>query len=113
LTPVLKAYEREMQSPIRNAIMGDLVRTLLIQVQKTKVDVELAIGGIDSLLKSQQLLFGFVGLAPGVLISYAVFQWIRNAFDGRQGLRQGQRKGEAIRLIRYEILERCEVLGAC
>ena len=35
LTPVLKAYEREMQSPIKNAVMGDLVRTLLIQVQKT------------------------------------------------------------------------------
>merc|ERR1712000_747843 len=75
LTPVLKAYEREMQSPIKNAVMGDLVRTLLIQVQKTKVDVETAIGGIDSLLKSQELLFGFVGIAPGVLISYALFQW--------------------------------------
>ncbi|KAI9871267.1 MAG: Nuclear control of ATPase protein 2, partial [Watsoniomyces obsoletus] len=51
LTPVLKAYEREMQSPIKNVVMGDLVRTLLTQIQKTKVDVEVAIGGIDSLLK--------------------------------------------------------------
>lgn len=100
LTPVLKAYEREMQSPIKNAIAGDLVRTLLIQVQKTKVDVEVAIGGIDSILKSQELLFGFVGIAPGVLISWAVFQWFRGAFGGRKGLQQGQRKGEAIRLIR-------------
>ncbi|KAJ9502306.1 Nuclear control of ATPase protein 2 [Exophiala xenobiotica] len=100
LTPVLKAYEREMQSPIKNAIMGQLVRTLLIQVQKTKVDVETAIGGIDSLLKSQQLLFGFVGIAPGVLISYALFQWLRGVFSGRQGLRQGQKKGEALRLVR-------------
>lgn len=101
LTPVLKAYEREMQSPIRNAIMGDLVRTLLIQVQKTKVDVETAIGGIDSLLKSQELLFGFVGIAPGVLISWALIQWFRDVFGGRKGLRQGKSKGEAIRLIRY------------
>jgi nuclear control of ATPase protein 2 len=100
LTPVLKAYEREMQSPIKNAIIGDLVRTLLIQVQKTKVDVEVAIGGIDSLLKSQELLFGFVGIAPGVLISYALVQWLRGVFGGRKGLRQGQRKGEAVRLIR-------------
>ncbi len=100
LTPVLKAYEREMQSPIKNAIMGDLVRTLLIQIQKTKVDVEVAIGGIDTILKSQELLFGFVGVAPGVLISYFLFQWFRGAFGGRKGLRQGQRKGEAIRLIR-------------
>jgi len=100
LTPVLKAYEREMQSPIKNAIMGDLIRTLLIQIQKTKVDVEVAIGGIDSLLKSQELLFGFVGIAPGVLISYFLVQWARSAFGGRKGLRQGQRKGETIRLIR-------------
>lgn len=34
---VLRVYEREMQSPLKNALMGSLVRTLLIQVQKTKV----------------------------------------------------------------------------
>lgn len=34
---VLKAYETEIKSPLRNALMGSLVRTLLIQVQKTKV----------------------------------------------------------------------------
>lgn len=101
LTPVLKAYEREMQSPIKNAIMGDLVRTLLIQVQKTKVDVEVAIGGIDSLLKSQELLFGFVGIAPGVLITFGLVRWLRATFGSRKGLQQGQKKGDAIRLIRF------------
>jgi nuclear-control-of-ATPase protein 2 len=40
-------------------VRGDLVRALLIQIQKTKVDVEIAIGGIDALLKSQELVFGF------------------------------------------------------
>lgn len=100
LTPVLKAYEREMQSPIKNAVMGDLVRTLLIQVQKTKVDVEVAIGGIDSLLKSQELLFGFVGIAPGVLFSYAVFQWLRGIFGSRKGINQVKNHGETIRLLR-------------
>jgi nuclear-control-of-ATPase protein 2 len=48
---VLRIYEQEMQvrtnavyqdladdqSPLKNALMGSLVRTLLIQVQKTKV----------------------------------------------------------------------------
>jgi nuclear control of ATPase protein 2 len=100
LTPVLKAYEREMQSPIKNAVMGDLVRTLLIQVQKTKVDVEVAIGGIDSLLKSQELLFGFVGIAPGVLISYYLFQWLGNTFGGRRGLRLKKQQGETVRVLR-------------
>ncbi|GKZ53469.1 nuclear control of ATPase protein 2 [Aspergillus niger] len=58
LTPVLKAYENDLRSPFVGTIKGDLVRALLIQIQKTKVDVEIAIGGIDALLKSQELVFG-------------------------------------------------------
>lgn len=67
VTPVLRAYEKDLRRPIVGAIRGDLVRSLLIQVQKTKVDLEVAISGIDALLKSQELVFGFVGLTPGVL----------------------------------------------
>lgn len=37
MSSVLKVYENEMQSPIKNALTGNLIRTLLIQVQKTKV----------------------------------------------------------------------------
>lgn len=58
LTTVLKVYEKELQHPLRGSIMGSLVQALLIQVQKTKVDIEIAMGGIDSLLKSQELVFG-------------------------------------------------------
>jgi nuclear-control-of-ATPase protein 2 len=59
LTPVLRAYEKDIQSPVKGAIMGNLASALLIQVQKTKVDVEVAMSGIDSILKSQELLFGY------------------------------------------------------
>lgn len=58
LTPVLKAYERDLRTPFVGTVRGDLVRALLIQIQKTKVDVEVAMSGIDSLLKSQELVFG-------------------------------------------------------
>ena len=58
LTPVLKAYEKDLRSPFMGTMKGDLIRTLLIQIQKTKVDVEIAVGGIDALLKSQELVFG-------------------------------------------------------
>lgn len=60
LTPVLRAYERDLRNPFMGTVRGDLVRALLIQIQKTKVDVEIAIGGIDSLLRSQELVFGYV-----------------------------------------------------
>ena len=60
LTPVLRAYEKDLRKPFIGTIRGELIRALLIQVQKTKVDVEVALGGIDALLKSQELVFGYV-----------------------------------------------------
>ncbi len=100
LTPVLRAYERDLRKPFIGTVKGDLIRALLIQVQKTKVDVEVAIGGIDSLLKSQELVFGLVGLTPGLLISFAAFRWLGGVFGSRKGLRQHRKQGETIRLLR-------------
>jgi len=100
LTPVLRAYERDLAKPFMGTVRGDLIRALLIQVQKTKVDVEVAIGGIDALLKSQELLFGFVGIAPGVLISFAVFRWLGGLFGSRKGLNRIKQQGDTIRLLR-------------
>ena len=42
-------------------LSGDLIQTLLIQVQKTKVDVDLAMAALDKLLKSNELNFAFLG----------------------------------------------------
>lgn len=100
LTPVLRAYERDLRKPFMGIIRGDLVRALLIQIQKTKVDVEIAIGGIDSLLKSQELLFGLIGLTPGILISFAAFRGLNNLFGSRKGIRRSQKQGQTIRLLR-------------
>jgi len=37
LTPILRVYEEDIKQPTRSAIMGTLIRSLLIQVQKMKV----------------------------------------------------------------------------
>jgi nuclear control of ATPase protein 2 len=100
LTPVLRAYEKDLRRPFMGAVRGDLVRTLLIQVQKTKVDVEVAISGIDALLKSQELVFGFVGLTPGVLVCIGAFRYIGGVFGNRKGLKQGRKAGQTIRVLR-------------
>ncbi|KAF6235019.1 hypothetical protein HO173_006646 [Letharia columbiana] len=100
LTPVLRAYEKDLRKPFLGTIRGDLIRALLIQVQKTKVDVELAVSGIDALLKSQELVFGFVGLAPGMLVSLSVSRWLGDVFAGRKGKVQGRKKGSMIRILR-------------
>ncbi|KOS18219.1 Nuclear control of ATPase protein 2 [Escovopsis weberi] len=100
VTPVLRAYEQDLRSPFVGAVRGDLVRSLLIQVQKTKVDLEVAMTGIDSLLKSQELVFGFVGLTPGVLVSIGIAQYLRGVFGGRSTRRQRSKAGKAVRVLR-------------
>lgn len=100
LSAVLKAYEKDMQSPVKNAIAGNLIRALLIQIQKTKVDVEVAMNGIDSILKSQELLFGMVGIAPGMVVSYLAFRWLGSTFGSRKSLRSAQDQGNTVRLLR-------------
>lgn len=100
LTPVLKAYERDIQRPVRGAIMGNLASALLIQVQKTKVDVEVAMSGIDSILKSQELLFGFIGLTPGVIVSIAVWRWVKGVFGNRRGVKRWAQQGQLLLVLR-------------
>ncbi|KAK2028078.1 ATP synthase regulation protein NCA2 [Colletotrichum zoysiae] len=100
VTPVLRAFEKDLRTPFVGAIKGDLVRSLLIQVQKTKVDLEVAISGIDSLLKSQELVFGFVGLTPGVLVSIGIVQYLRGIFGARKGARHSHKAGKSIRVLR-------------
>lgn len=102
VTPVLRAYEHDLRKPFVGAVKGDLVRSLLIQVQKTKVDLEVAISGIDALLKSQELVFGMVGLTPGILVSVAVLSYLRGMLlSNRRGMRQrGERVGRCVRTLR-------------
>lgn len=55
-----------VKNPIKSALVGSLVQGALIQVQKVKVDLDAALSKIDRLLKSQELTFSFVGVAPSV-----------------------------------------------
>jgi nuclear-control-of-ATPase protein 2 len=100
LTPILKAYERDMAKPFVGAIRGNLIRALLVQIQKTKVDVEVAMGGIDSLLKQQELLFGLLGITPGVLITFGVVRYLNSVFGSRKGLQQGQTQDQILCVLR-------------
>ncbi|RSH79789.1 Nuclear control of ATPase protein 2 [Apiotrichum porosum] len=82
MSSVLKVYENEMQSPIKNALTGNLIRTLLIQVQKTKTDLSLSLESLDQLLRSQQLTFAFVGVAPSVLLLWGAWGWVSSLWTG-------------------------------
>ncbi|KAI0447435.1 ATP synthase regulation protein NCA2 [Xylaria telfairii] len=100
VTPILRAYEKDLRSPLMGTVRGDLVRTLLIQVQKTKVDVEVAMSGIDALLRSQELVFGFVGLTPGIFVSVGVARYLLGVFGGRRGYAETRKAGRCVRVLR-------------
>lgn len=78
ISSVLIPYELQIQTPLKSAVTGQLVQALLIQIQKTKVDVEVAVSGIDKLLKSQELVFGVVAALP----SLAVTAWVLRGVAG-------------------------------
>lgn len=73
LTPLMSKYESEIRSPVKSLIKGSLIRSILIQIQKAKVDGGLATNGIDKLLKSQQLVFGIVSISPSLFIVYQLW----------------------------------------
>ncbi|KAF9303607.1 Nuclear control of ATPase protein 2 [Mortierella antarctica] len=69
ISVVMRAYEQELKA---RAISGNLVQTLLIQIQKTKVDVEVAMAALDKLLKANELNFAFLAVGPSLLLLWAV-----------------------------------------
>ncbi|EDO15920.1 hypothetical protein Kpol_480p7 [Vanderwaltozyma polyspora DSM 70294] len=72
LTQFMEIYENQLEHPVKNLVKGKLIRSLLIQVQKTKVDGSLALNGIDKMLKSQQLVFEVLAISPALLIMYSL-----------------------------------------
>ncbi|ODV87351.1 hypothetical protein CANARDRAFT_5894 [[Candida] arabinofermentans NRRL YB-2248] len=74
---LMKGYEHDLKSPLKSILTGDMLRNILIQIQKTKVDGSLAISGIDKILKSQELVFGIVAASPSLLIVWYMIGSIR------------------------------------
>ncbi|KAI8324164.1 NCA2-domain-containing protein [Martensiomyces pterosporus] len=81
LSDVMRVYTREMQQPFRNAVFGDLVEAMLIQVQKVKVDVGQTMAALDKLLKSNELNFLLLSTVPATLSIYSAFRWISSTFS--------------------------------
>jgi len=68
ISQIMKIYEDGIRHPIKSALFGELIRVILIQVQKEKVDVERALVALDKLLKANELNFQFLATIPAVLL---------------------------------------------
>ena len=69
---MMHSYEKELKNPIRNLVTGNLMRSLLIQVQKLKVDTESAMLEIDQILKANELNISLLAAVPAFLIGGSV-----------------------------------------
>lgn len=71
LEVMMHCYESELKRPIKNLVAGDLMRSLLIQVQQMKVNTESAMLEIDQILKANELSISLVAAVPAFLIGGA------------------------------------------
>ncbi|PFH53997.1 hypothetical protein AMATHDRAFT_136509 [Amanita thiersii Skay4041] len=108
LTPILELYEEDIKHPLKSAMLGTLLRSMFIQVQKAKVDIDQTLTGIDKLLKSQELTFAFVGFAPALTIVYLLGGAVTSFYLGGRG--QGRYGGKAKRFAVWTIMRRIERL---
>ncbi|KAK9475970.1 ATP synthase regulation protein NCA2-domain-containing protein [Lipomyces japonicus] len=99
MSAVSRVYEEELKSPVANLIRGGLVRSLLIQIQKAKIDAEVAITGIDKLLKSQELVFAIVAALPSVLACYGSLVGVKRLYSGRGITYRGKRGRDIVRTL--------------
>ena len=76
LQQFMQIYEHQIESPVRSILFDNMARSLLIQLQKVKVDGSMAMNGINRLLKSQQLLFSIVSLMPALIIVWALRNFV-------------------------------------
>jgi nuclear-control-of-ATPase protein 2 len=65
---VMKRYENEISQPIVNLARGELMRSVLIQLQKLKVDTESTIVELDTLIEENDLNLQLLATVPGILL---------------------------------------------
>ncbi|GLC43524.1 hypothetical protein PLESTM_001482700 [Pleodorina starrii] len=69
---LMRSYEVELRKPLRNLLLGDLARALLIQIQHVKVDGEAAMLRLDQILRANELSISLLAALPALAISVGV-----------------------------------------
>jgi hypothetical protein len=55
--------------------------------------------------------FSFVGLTPGILVTYSSLRWLLGVFGNRKGLAKGKRQVELKRSLRYVVIIYSSLFG--
>ncbi|KAK1278972.1 hypothetical protein QJS04_geneDACA003633 [Acorus gramineus] len=94
---VMARYEEELVHPIQNLVKGELVRGLLIQVQKLKLDIETAMLELNQILKANEINFAILAALPAFFLSLALLMLVRTWITQDKG---AEGKGRIARLQR-------------
>ncbi|KAL8122395.1 protein DGS1, mitochondrial isoform X2 [Apium graveolens] len=74
---MMARYEKELMHPIQNLLGGELVRAILIQIQKLKLDIETALLELDQILRANEINFAVLAALPAFLLSLGILALIR------------------------------------
>ncbi|KAH7618699.1 hypothetical protein Ndes2526B_g05616 [Nannochloris sp. 'desiccata'] len=108
---MMRSYEQELKRPVRNLVSGDLMRSLLIQVQKLKVDTESAMLEIDQILRANELSISLVAAVPAFLIAGVVLYSLGNAVTPAPP--DPKREAVPARMAMIEVERALETLANC
>ena len=108
---MMRSYELELKRPVRNLVSGDLLRSLLIQVQKLKVDTESAMLEIDQILRANELSVSLVAAIPAFLIFGAGVYSLGRAVTPAPP--DPRREALPARMAMVEVERSLEVLANC
>ncbi|GME74865.1 unnamed protein product [Ambrosiozyma monospora] len=102
---IMQQHEQNLHHPILTLVNGQMLRNLLIQIQKLKVDGSVAMHGIDKILKSQELVFGFVAASPAFVVLWYAGGIVRGLIRGSGNGLRGMLGLGGIRESKVEVLK--------
>lgn len=111
---VMARYEKELMHPIQSLVGGELVRALLIQIQKLKLDIETAMLELDQILRANEINFAILAALPAFFLSLLLLGLVRAWFkkdtraEGRGRIARLQR-----RLLLVEVEKRIMQFQIC
>ncbi|TKY57109.1 Nuclear control of ATPase protein 2 [Spatholobus suberectus] len=110
---VMDRYEKELMHPIQNLLSGELVRAILIQVQKLKLDTETAMLELNQILRANEINFAVLTALPAFFLSLLLIMLVRAWFkqdtkaEGRGRVSRIQRRLLVVevkkRIMRYQM----------
>ncbi|ONK61450.1 uncharacterized protein A4U43_C08F30040 [Asparagus officinalis] len=111
---VMDRYEKELMHPIQNLLNGELARALLIQIQKLKLDLEMAMLELDQILKANEINFAILAALPAFFLSLFLLMLVR-AWAMKDKGAEGRGRAARIqrRLLLVEVEKRIMQLHSC